>query len=1339
MSIEGLYTILDKKEVVPTFSVQDLIDRPAQVEADYLYHVRTYVPVNRATEAKENQISVEEFEKRLIKQVKEGRVPRGYITAGYGYGKTTTALYLWQRAQDSNIVIVPPFTLSDLPDFLRAVYGWLRYKLGQMRPALIQALDDLYRRVIDTSLERISVKHGLTQSTAASLLSEGRLVLELRANDYINFFEQATQIARDAGYDGLVVLPDEIQQYFRPKMKEGGDPIAPFFNIIQLLNTRAAATQLHFGFVMIITLEELSQIRDTFRRNDLLHRMNDLKIDLTSLYDSDFAPNLWRLMAKQFTFEAERDHIVHPETLESLGEISARSDISDGPRTVINVFSRMVRRFVESNGSAAPYTPIDLTTDFLDEQAITFAGNDKLRRVLRRALESQIVRDNYDYFAPAVKLAAAYPTNGVSRKIQERYGQTKALDELMRRAIGDLVQAGLQGEGAVRLTGLAQERERTSWLPSTVREFRLGYSEYSDVTHERAEEAFIVLLKERIFNRWKLIEDRERNFAVNRGLVFEGTFDVIKAKYPRRRVHVRLLWGNEKVKDANVDGDVCIEYQLLLPLSEPDDLRREYTGDLPNQSDDRTARIKVNLLHHKAEYIPQNLQNEFVDVWSPYDLSPLVLMNIHTLIEEKRREGNIPKQDDQLIQKGVQPAILDTLMKALFNAALGQPVNAAGAKITEQVVGFMLEARYPEYKPLVMVQNWNALLTKYQNALSKLEHPLQRVGDMEFGGTKAEVGELLMSSNTGLDSFLKSFPDLLTIVREFGRGNASGTMRFTLHPMEREIMEALRTSDRVVEIERKGKRVNIHQLSVKQVARDAITKGYLEEEVDALIELLKARGLVEVSQGWLAEIINEDVDLDEARLQYRKLNTALEALLVAYSESSQLKGQYHTLTDTLFKILQTLNTQNPPDPKESGRLTSGLRRVETDLQHWITDEVLALVKALGNQTVEMLPPRMTDTFSTPLEVSVEYVDKVNWLRAQLEEKVSKAVLSLNKHNTEISDAQKRLRQADISAEQLAKQKHTLITFENDAKELRQQRKQIETWYSQYMGWKALVDVGLSFSNAIQPRQGALYDELRDAFAKFSTDIRGEISSHRLESLDKADVFSQQLKRLQAKADQQVREQRQLFDAFQNSLLDALVRHGLDKRERWKDIQFNPEDFEGSQQLVVDRAMKILRDSTQHIDERINKKRQLLDNVEHRTHDLPSLVRAEIETAVLSLTSESDELRFECMEVNELVKAVTIDSLLEHLQQLAPRIRQIRHQEDDWSTRVEQIDEQLGKATPTEQELLLLNLMQNPIDELVNLKQVYAQQVQNEDMFWAAVRGLYAKNFLRIRIQRMDES
>src|SRR5690606_4142400 len=145
---------------------------------------------------------------------------------------------------------------------------------------------------------------------------------------------------------------------------------APFFNIIQLLNTRATTADWHFGFIMVITLEELAQIRDTYRRTDLLHRMKDLQIDLTTLYDRQFAPNLWNLMAQRFDFVKEKSLIVDDETLLALGEITARTDISDGPRTAINVFRRMVSRYVDSDGRSKPYTPIDLITDFLDEQTI---------------------------------------------------------------------------------------------------------------------------------------------------------------------------------------------------------------------------------------------------------------------------------------------------------------------------------------------------------------------------------------------------------------------------------------------------------------------------------------------------------------------------------------------------------------------------------------------------------------------------------------------------------------------------------------------------------------------------------------------------------------------------------------------------------------------------------------------------------------------------------------------------------------------------------------------------------------------------------------------------------
>src|SRR5690349_11804847 len=109
MSIEGLDYILRKEEVVPTVSASDLRDQPEMVEINYKRHVRTYLPVSRVAETRDGSLTVSEFENKIIKSIKDKRAPRGYLTAEYGYGKTSTALYLWQRAEAANILAVPPF------------------------------------------------------------------------------------------------------------------------------------------------------------------------------------------------------------------------------------------------------------------------------------------------------------------------------------------------------------------------------------------------------------------------------------------------------------------------------------------------------------------------------------------------------------------------------------------------------------------------------------------------------------------------------------------------------------------------------------------------------------------------------------------------------------------------------------------------------------------------------------------------------------------------------------------------------------------------------------------------------------------------------------------------------------------------------------------------------------------------------------------------------------------------------------------------------------------------------------------------------------------------------
>mgnify|MGYP005848961025 FL=1 len=1341
MSIEGLQAILEKKEVVPTFGVEDLHTRPAHVEADYLYHVRTYLPVSRAGEAAEGQLSVRDFEKRLVKQVTEGRAPRGYITAGYGYGKTTTALYLWRQAQQANLVIVPPFTLSALPDLLSATYGWLRYKLGETRPAHIAALDALYGDIVDRSLDRIAQERALSMEQVQGLWHDGLLNLAIRPAGYIEFFEKATAIALNAGFDGLVVVPDEIQQYFRPKIREGGDPIAPFFDIINLLNTRAmGGADLRFGFVMIITLEELAQIRDTYRRTDLLHRMKDLQIDLTTLYDEQFAPKLWDLMATHFDFEGEKQRIADPETLVALGQITARKDISDGPRTAINVFRRMVARYLEHKGKVKPYTPIDLITDFLDEGAIAFAGNDKIRTVTRQKLSNDIVRADFERYAPAIKLAAAFPTDGVPRVTQEKYGQQEALADLMHHAIGEIVRSGAIEQGAIQLVGLDPVPVPTAWLPTIVREFRLGYHEDARITQDRAEEAFIVLLKERIFPKWKLVEEWDRSFVANRSLIFEGAFDAFKSRFPRRRVHVRLLWEDEPVKDADVQGDVCVEFCLSRYYHLSLDERRQ--GSDPITERERgVSRLRLNLLLSRPETLSPPIQDRLKDVWSPYDLTPLVLMNIYQLINEKRAEGVIPKREDALIQRGFQPEILDHLVRALFNQEVGQPVGAAGAAIIEYAVGYMLDERYPNYSPLIVVQSWESSLKKYLNALRLLELPAQRQGQADVEMTKEELAKLFPLSNTGLDSFQKSFGNLLRINKDF-RGTAAGIVRFTLHPLEEAILDWLRASPKH-RVERKGgKPIEAHCISVAAVHREAAALGYVESEISMLIEVLQTRDLVDVQQDWIIEREHELPSFDELRKQCEALEEDLALMAGSFGNSSVITDLQKRAKNARQLLSEQMRLK-APDPVQLQRLMSSLRAISSLLEKYAQDQQKHLCDKLrGLQRIRHIQEGVLQALDTPLTNDVEYVDQVNALRVALHREAERIQEKAAQRRQQLAGALRLLEGATLSYSDLAGEARAMEDYAAYAQEANRLVDAFEAQYQHFGGWRELVIQGAALTRDLGEMDPEQADALWDEFNRLSTEVRGEISSqsNRLAALPLSGRFLQRLSEITASV-QQIRGQaREAFNRLQQAYMNILANAEMLTPKTWQPISFNPRDPRDSHERLLRQVQAVTLEAARHATRTAKDLRQTLISVLSNLDMLDVRSQQQIEQDAHSRMAHI-ELNLNQLFSHEqgLANLDDIRDIGGVFSALVDQIKDSRAALKSINQGIEHIRKTLNDLKPTPDEMQILDALgrrahAGPDIDIVELQQDFDG---TSDRFWLAIRGLQQKDRIRIAVQRKD--
>ncbi len=1349
MSIDGLDFILSKEEVVPTFMAMDLLRDAERVEQKYMRHVRTYVPINRAAEGREGVMNVEEFERKLIKAVKDARAPRGYITAEYGYGKTSTALYLWQRAEEANLLVVPPFKLIQLTDLLMAIYGWVRYRLSVRNPELISELDALHERVNGRSIEREARANNVSEAVLRTWMEQGRFILELQATEYIAFFEQVTDIVVRAGYDGLLVLPDEIQQYIEPRMKRDSEPITPLFTLVDGLATREG--YLRFGLVLVIPLKEVGVIREM--RDDLLHRMRYFSLDLTTVYDDGFAENLWKLLAKEFDFKDVQESIVTGDTLKSLGEIAARQELSNGPRTVINAFRRMVERY-KSQYQAEVYTPIDLIDDFISG-AIPFAGNDQIPNITRRALQHQIVRADPSRYEPAIKLAAAFPTNGVPLTVQCKFtGVVEALEELRMKALGELVIAvGDESQRGVTLFGLHIGIQKTDWFAQTIRDFRRAYGEQHAITQERAIDVFSHLLKSDIFKGWEVVDEQPATITSNYSIIFRGAFSSFSSTYPSRRVHVRILWENEKQKDATIDGDLAIEYRLTLcaDLRTDPEARRAHADEAQIDHDSYTVGIPLNLLYVRPEGIPLNIRQQLQDVWSPYDLSPLVLMNIYALMDEKRAAGLLPPREDQLVANAIQPELLDTIRKDLFNAEVGAKLGGVSqGRITEVAVERVLDARYgATYKTIMGANNWRGALTReYVGALERLENIYQKRGDVEVEGTKEQIAAFFNRTTTGFDSFRRSFSLFLTVSKDWAGKESMGAVLFTLHPLEATIIEWLKNSPRIERLTVGKSKVEVHSIEIGSILQEAQKLGYLDEEINALVDMLVKREIVEYAQRHLLrEKPSQTVTLDAVALNLAGFQRDLEVMVNGFGNTGRLTILANEC-EKYYQILEKERLSGTPDPQRVHTLGKAIQARHNELQAFAEEKHQELRTHLNTikRSIRPMNPRQIEILAQRVNGIAEYTEQVNVLKNHLLASANGTKSSVDRVLTQVEEAQRIIEPEIVSHETLARAASVINELDSEIDVANRRTDEFEEAFKHFNDWQRLVDVGSDLSEQLQQMGDRAASQRKD-FEDLSRSIRGEISSksNKMDALPNHVVYAAPLRTLRDQVAAIRRTAEDEFVNLQNRYYQALTGKGLYSREAvGSPFKYNVVNPEESYQLLYDRVKDLTRKLCEQIKRKSQDERQAILNLlySQALQELPDDERERIYDDGQNLIKGTEQV---AEYVDSLNQAVNSDTNLHDFpaqdsgqySQIIAGIIEARKVLGDLSSQFRAIDQQFQAARLSPEEETMLQMLQlSDVDTFIDIVEWRQNAGIAADDFWRLLRSLYDKRRIRINVGKV---
>jgi hypothetical protein len=1323
MNFGGLQAILHKEEVIPTRQARDFLNNAQEIDDVYKHHVRTYIPLQTGTDEASGVLA---FASRFIRQIKESRAPRGYITADFGYGKTSAGLFVWQKAQEARLIAVPPFRLNRLEDLLDATAGWIAYIFGKSVPQMVERVIDIYRFYHDRELEAIAKRYGMTLDQAERMYSDQALQLNIVPKEIVRFFAQMTDLVREAGFEGLVIIPDELQQYLEPEIKSGKvDPLVPLFDIItELMNQQG---KLAFGFLMIITSKELGVIND--QRGDLIDRLRGHTLDLRAIYDREFPARLWMRFAESFDYVQLASQMIDAYVLDSLGQIASRQDLSNGPRTVINVFRRIAQRVLEANGQIVPYTPIDLIDDFVANR-ISFDARKIIQEVTNTALAASVVRDN-TALTQAVKLVAAFPVDGLTREIQAHYELVEACAELKISGFPEIVlEIGDRNHPALILRGLDAAQESTDELTLILREFVRNYQPQAANQLQRAVNAFVSLLS-LIFKQehWTVEEITHQDFAHNAEIVYNGAFPEMVRRFPERFVHVRILGDDERVITSNLEGECSLTFTLRRYFDLPNQQRQSILGEIQLDENSFSANFTLNLMLPCFDALNRANQDQLRRVIDVEQVTPLLVLSLYTYLQDAADRDGVSKPLKEMIKRSMAVRLLEAALEVLFNPAVGVRFNAAGGRIIEQIVGSLIETRYDDrYHTLITYKQWRDSLRSYISALKQLPNFSQKQGFSVVEGTKDDIARLFSTTAASFDAFQSRFSQLLQIEgdafpsRADVKAGRKGGVRFIRHPLEEIVLASFEGTTTTTK--RDGK--TLSALRLDDVYGGAADLGYRRDEIKFTLDIMEARDLVEVDGGWVREKPRTSVSIDT-------LNEEVQL----FKREADLLHQANGQPDT--KLMSQRAEQYVQRLKELRRHRNEAELIVLDeqiqadrllLQAQIEREINELRKRVAKLELVNLPPEWSEILVTMIRAGT-FTSPINQVRLQYEQ-------MMRQWNNEAAAYRERLselisEQNNLSLSSLQRFNGRINQLTKTHLDLNDQRRILERIVQQTEAWQEVANQFHELMEAIQ-RLGEPAKHLLGQLQEIEVNITRAFEKHASEAFDTAPQYKKLLSQLEQQIEGFASQAERKFNREQENYRNSLIQKtGVKPAKLWQKIIYssrNPDGVYGNLYQAVEEQMADLLDEISSSVEREQTALLALRTmpVEHFESDGEAAEQElrRIDTTLGNLNDQYTHLAEGATSAN----IRNTENFEQWLDVVVKMQRELQHVHEA----IQQLREPPEGPSFSPDEQLVLNALAQ-LGTNANLIRVrQAISTVNDDTFWSIVRTLWEKQIIEVTLK-----
>ena len=890
MSIKDLDLILKKDPIITTFPVSQLQTQPQMVEQLYLTHAKTHLSLG------DTERHVDTIFKWVSGQNKGAFI--GAVEGNYGEGKTSFLVHVWAESQERRIFTVPPFEWVSLADGVTAVGAWLGYILGREHPAQARKAEHLYQEYKQKSLEDVARETAIQTggdfdtilAALKNLEARGARLTEITPERFLAFCAQASELVKEVGYQGLLVVLDEPEVAAK---KIGKETVAHLlFDLANLLREK----QGEYGVLVSMPSNFLADVARRFPALTARLQSRGCFPRLRDIYGPDFAQDLWQRYVTEFDLGEEGARIVSPLALQAIGQVgsSERSDLSYGPRTVVSAFSRMVYRFRETGKT---YEPADFVQDCLNEEIM---AQPEFRTRVRELLRSPEVTPDY---RDAVILLAAFP-NGLKLEIAQELGIEKLLRDIAHRGTLVYKTAATFGLNGLRREGIVPPDPLRDAILEIESEFAPNRTTFGHAVAAFKDHVIPLVFEPRKGQQlvgWDVLSPWTKKKGDIWVGAFVGAFLQTQKHYPKRAVLAIISSVDEPLGDIDIpdlpvesgpqEYDAVFRFQLRWNTEqELSQKSLEVRADDPAQHKFGYVGITIDLL--QGDSAPLTL----VELVEAESLTPLWLLNlIHHMDQE-----TLPKEFDAQWQ-AMRRTVLRDLVPLFFREDLGaqaaeqigQSVSGSGLSLMGGLFQRILTARYPQYSTLICSPHWSERVADYVRALKITDIPLSCKRGREKWKAEGEAApKAFGTSRMNLSNAFEGLENLVVISSQ-GR-NAPLEVEFRIHPLEQTIADLICVErcgpDRKLKIDNK----ECWWISVDDLLPIIQTSGYTVEELAKIVEIGSERGTFSVTTRHGERIVYcKPIDPDQMR---RQLQEKLDDLKREIAEFSKL-AEFHTRFD----------------------------------------------------------------------------------------------------------------------------------------------------------------------------------------------------------------------------------------------------------------------------------------------------------------------------------------------------------------------------------------------------------------------------------------------------------